>query len=384
MRMTTKSSTQASLRAIRQFVLGPWPIHAVAMWTLLSTVYLSVLWRLFGRQGMFPGVAQVSHGLLIAVAFGLLLPGFVLVPLMLYGRIRHRFVRHAMRSPEYLLTLLVASAIAGIILNFLIHFSPFAMEVLNHPGFIESTLRIFFPLWFISAVLGSVFARIQKESDSANAALQTVVAQRRLLLESEERVRGQVATYLHDRVQTDLVSIGLRIRAAVASGSEVLVADVDDALADLERVRAEEIRGASRQLSPNLEHVTLDAALRDLAKAYRPGMVITIHVSDAAARELARQDQTNRSIGLYRICEQGLLNAAAHGHATECSVHISLTARGEILLELQDNGVGLPTGAITPGMGSTVISAWVEALSGEWSLTPAHVGVTLMASFPGA
>jgi len=384
MRMTTKSSTQASLRAVRQFVLGPWPLHVLATWTLLSTVYLSVLWRLFGRQGMFPGIAQVSHGFLIAVAFGLLVPGFALVPLMLYGRIRHRFVQHAIRSPEYLLTLLVASAIAGIILNFLIHFSPFAMEVLNYPGFIESTLRIFFPVWFISAVLGSVFARIQKESDSANAALQTVVAQRRLLLESEERVRGQVAAYLHDRVQTDLVSIGLRIRAAVASGSEVLVSDVADALADLERVRAEEIRGASRQLSPNLEHVTLDAALRDLAKAYRPGMVITIHVSDAAARELARHDPTRRSIGLYRICEQGLLNAAAHGHATECSVRISLTARGEILLELQDDGVGLPAGAITPGMGSTVISAWVEALGGEWSLTPANVGVTLMASFPGA
>jgi signal transduction histidine kinase len=78
------------------------------------------------------------------------------------------------------------------------------------------------------------------------------------------------------------------------------------------------------------------------------------------------------------------LNAAAHGHATECSVHISLTARGDILLELHDNGVGLPAGAITPGMGSTVISAWVEALGGEWSLKPAHVGVTLMASLPSA
>jgi signal transduction histidine kinase len=182
-------------------------------------------------------------------------------------------------------------------------------------------------------------------------------------------------------VQTDLVSIGLRIRAAVASGSEVLVADVDDALADLERVRAEEIRGASRQLSPNLEYVTLDAALRDLAKAYRPGMVITIHVSDAAARELAHQDQKSCSIGLYRICEQGLLNAAVHGHATECSVHISLSARNNLELEVRDNGVGLPAGAITPGMGSTVISAWAEGLGGEWSLTPANVGVTLMASF---
>jgi len=300
---------------------------------------------------------------------------------MLYWRIRHRFIRHATRSPEYLLTLLVASAIAGITLNSLIRFSPFAMEVLNHPGFIESTLRVFLPVWFISAVLGSVFARIQKESDTAQAALQTVVAQRRLLLESEERVRGQVAAYLHDRVQTDLVSIGLRIRAAVASGSEVLVSDVEDALADLERVRAEEIRGASRQLSPNLEYVTLDAALRDLAKAYRPGMVITIHVSDAAARELAHQDQKSCSIGLYRICEQGLLNAAAHGHATECSVHISLSARNNLELEVRDNGVGLPAGAITPGMGSTVISAWAEALGGEWSLTPANVGVTLMASF---
>ena len=93
--------------------------------------------------------------------------------------------------------------------------------------------------------------------------------------------------------------------------------EIDAALADLERVRAEEVRTASRRLSPHLTRVTLDTALRDLAAAYRPGMTGNVWVAEDAASRLRTSDVT-RATGLYRICEQGLLNAAVHGHATEC------------------------------------------------------------------
>lgn len=384
MSMTTSLSAKSALRAARQFVLGPWPLHNGALWAFLSTMIVAVMWRLFGAQPLIVQETPLSFRVVQIGVVGIVGPAVAIAPLILYRRLRPRFTSRPVTSVEYLLSLLSASLIAAVILKGTLPLFPLSKEVFDQPRLGGTIARTFFLLWFLNATLGAIFARIQVESDTAKAALKTVVAQRRLLLESEERVRGQVAAYLHDRVQTDLVSIGLRIRAAVASGSELLVSDVDDALADLERVRAEEIRGASRQLSPNLEHVNLDAALRDLAKAYRPAMVISIHVSDAAARELARQDQTNRSIGLYRICEQGLLNAAAHGHATECSVRISISAGNDLELEVRDNGVGLPAGAITPGMGSTVISAWVEALGGEWSLTPVNVGVVLSASFPSA
>jgi signal transduction histidine kinase len=185
-------------------------------------------------------------------------------------------------------------------------------------------------------------------------------------------------------VQTDLVSIGLRIRAAVSPGPAEMVSEVGEALADLEGVRADKIRAASRQLSPNLEHVTLEESLRDLSKTYWPAMIVTVSVSESAALELRRGDRVTGSTAIYRICEQGLLNAAIHGNATECSIEVTRTSDDKLVLYLNDDGFGIQEDTLKPGMGMTVISAWVEALGGQWSLQPSPSGTTLMATFPCA
>jgi signal transduction histidine kinase len=51
-------------------------------------------------------------------------------------------------------------------------------------------------------------------------------------------------------------------------------------------------------------------------------------------------------------------------------------------LRLTDNGIGLQGKSVQPGMGSTVISAWVESLQGTWSLEPGVIGLTLTAAIP--
>jgi len=58
--------------------------------------------------------------------------------------------------------------------------------------------------------------------------------------------------------------------------------------------------------------------------------------------------------------------------------------RDEFVLHLSDNGIGAHGEVLQPGMGMTVISAWVEALGGQWSLQPSPSGTTLMATFPCA
>ena len=237
-------------------------------------------------------------------------------------------------------------------------------------------------MWFINAVIGTVFARIRKESDTARQALQTVMAQRRLLLESEERVRGQVASFLHDRVQTDLVSIALRIRATIGQSPDIMTSELTAVISELERVRSQEVRRASRRLSPNLSTISLDAALRDLAESYRHAMNVSIQANHAALDAISFGHDNSRATALYRICEQGLLNAAIHGHATDCSIQVTLTPRDHIVLQLTDNGIGTQGQTLKPGMGMTVIAAWVEALDGQWSLELASSGMTLTATFP--
>ena len=382
--MTANSRASRVGRAIRQFVLGPWPVHVGALWMFLSVMVLGVAWRLFGAQPMIPQQDQLGPRAVSILAVGLLSPGLVLVPLMIYRRIRRRLTVRPVRWPEYLLTMALASAIGGSLLNLILRNSDNYQEVLNHPRLIDTTVRLFVPIVVINAVIGSVFARIQKESDATKKALETVVAQRGLLLESEERVRGQVASYLHDRVQTDLVSIGLRIRAAYSLDAEEMRAELDSALDELERVRSNEVRKASRQLSPTLGHVTLGTALRELADAYLPGMRVTIVESDVINERLHGKDEISRATGIYRICEQGLLNAAVHGRASECLIQLTRSFGDEVVLSLSDNGIGMQGETLQPGMGTTVISAWVEALGGQWSLQPASSGMTLSATFPCA
>ena len=382
--MATRSTFGTALRNVRQFVLGPWTYHVGALWSFMTILVIGVEWRLVGPQPILSVDGTLSVRIVTIVVSGLVGPGFVLVPLMIYKRFRRRWANSPVGSFEYLFTLAVACIIGAVIMDFFLRFEPIAREILNEPRIGDTAIRVFALLWLMNAVIGTIFARIQRESTTAKEALQTVVAQRRLLLDSEERVRGQVAAYLHDRVQTDLVSIGLRIRAAVSPGPAEMVSEVGEALADLEGVRADKIRAASRQLSPNLEHVTLEESLRDLSKTYWPAMIVTVSVSESAALELRRGDRVTGSTAIYRICEQGLLNAAIHGNATECSIEVTRTSDDKLVLYLNDDGFGIQEDTLKPGMGMTVISAWVEALGGQWSLQPSPSGTTLMATFPCA
>ena len=380
--MTSRAAANTRLRAVRRFVLGPWPLHIGALWVILLVMTFTVTWRLAGAQPMVPLTETLAYRVVAILVVAVSFPAVVLVPLMIYLRFRYRWTDSAVSSTEYLVSLALAATIGAAIFNFGLRFEPTARQILNDPRLIDTAIRLFLPVLIFNAVLGTFFARVQEESTRAQDALQTVVAQRRLLLESEERVRGQVAAYLHDRVQTDLVSIGFRIRAAASSGSPETIRQVDDALAELERVRADEVRRASRQLSPNLVNVALDTALRELADSYRPGMTVTISISPQAASRLQGRSEVTRATGMYRICEQALLNSAVHGHASECSIRIVVDDADAYVLEIRDNGVGLAGAPLVPGMGTTVISAWVESLAGEWSLHPSPPGVTLTAVVP--
>ena len=380
--MTTSGRVRAVLLSLRRFVLGPWPLPIGGLWTFLSLMILGTAWRLFGGQPMIPQQDPLATRTVGILAVGLLGPGVVLVPLLVYRGIRRRLTQREVRWPEYLITLVTASAIGAALLNLILRDSQNFQDVLNRPGLIDTTVRILIPVWFINAVIGTVFARIRRESDTATQALQTVVAQRRLLLESEERVRSQVASFLHDRVQTDLVSIALRIRATIGQDPDVMTRELSDVISELERVRSQEVRRASRQLSPNLSTVSFDAALRDLAESYRHAMDVSVQASHAALDAISLRPDTSRATALYRICEQGLLNAAIHGHATECSIQVTLSPEYLLVLQLTDNGLGTHGQPLKPGMGMTVIAAWVEALDGQWSLAPASSGMTLTASFP--
>ena len=122
------------LHAVRRFLLGPWPVRVGALWTFLSVMMLGVSWRLFGPQPMIVQTVPLSQRVLILLVVSLLAPGLVLVPLIVFRRVRARFTDRAMSSAEYLLSLAGACVIGGLVLNSVFRNSPEFQAVLNSPA----------------------------------------------------------------------------------------------------------------------------------------------------------------------------------------------------------------------------------------------------------
>lgn len=127
-------------------------------------------------------------------------------------------------------------------------------------------------------------------------------------------------------------------------------------------------------MSPNLQDVDMATALEELAETWAPGMAIEVVVDGKVPRD------HDLRLGVYRIVEQALLNAASHGHARTCA--ISVQVKDDVVIQVDDDGSGLPDNP-TPGLGSTLIATWCRTLNGSWRWEESPAGgVRLRASLP--
>ncbi len=220
----------------------------------------------------------------------------------------------------------------------------------------------------VSILAGTVYNRIDAQRIHAEELQHLAEQQRRDLLSADEKVRQQVASILHDRFQSELVTSSLALQAIARDSDPVAQSEIEVVIARLDALHAGELRDALLTLGPNLEHVDLQAALRELASQFAPAMHCEISVADRVDfdRDVAPLEILR---GLYRICEQSLINSLKHGQATRAIVAISLNDEG-IELTIVNNGHRLVPQASPAGRGTSVINSWCSALGGTWSLTP--------------
>ncbi len=76
---------------------------------------------------------------------------------------------------------------------------------------------------------------------------------------------------------------------------------------------------------------------------------------------------------LYRIAQEALSNAVRHAHASRIAVELRGND-GELILQVQDDGVGLPAELPTGGMGLRTMAYRVQVLEGELTVGPAPGG----------
>ena len=350
--MTTQS-TVPDRRRWWQYA-GPWPVYPTADALVAALVALSARSFLMSAQ-------SVPMEIFSAAIFGLLL--FVILELA------RRFLPRAVATfPGYLAAILVAVFIATLV-RFAQGYVNDYPDLSTRADIAFAVLRTTVAVLIIQSIIGTLTERLQRQVDATQAALDVVEAQAEALLEADEEVRRSVATLLHDRVQGGLLAACLRLQA-VAQTSPASRAEVDHVIHELEQLRALDVRRAVRTLSPSLKDVDLETAIGEMVEPYLPALAVTVSIPHGAV-----EDSTIR-LGAYRIIEQGLLNAIAHGQAQHVAITIE-SSPGDVVIMVQDDGRGVDPRRAS-GFGTTLIDTWCRTLGGTWQITPGLQGGTVL------
>jgi signal transduction histidine kinase len=363
-----------------RILIGPWPIYPVAV---ILVVLFSLLIRSLVRiQSQPVGAAPVGGmipAVLLVVAVTTVVAGLALcgVP-RLVERVAPLRGRPAGRA-RYVLTLLLICALTALALAAARFGYPDGGPPIQLPPWVvtlNTAIVAVIAVFATNGITGYAVDRLRRQEATIARQLSVVREERLRQLASEERVRAETARFLHDDLQSSLLRASMRL-VEIEGG---LVADEDRralrvAIEEIDRVREDGVRGASRRLSPPLESTGLIVALRELADGHAGVMLIEVEVAAPAAERFRIVAPGDRlALAVYRIAEQGVQNALKHGAATRAVVEVSISPSGAARLVVRANGRP-PGPRPVPGVGSAIISAWLDDVGGAWSLGAAPGGV---------
>ena len=391
------------IRGVVRFMLGPWPFFPWVMFAIgfifwfLQNMQVSLLGRYdscrfvclelpsqfapaisgqYGDEGLrpFDPILVVGNALITSLAIALILWGF--------GRVLPKDAEGCPSRGPYLFALVVAAVVGGLLRIFVLSPVLDASPEILLDGIVPNTARMLLSITVVQSISGMLTLRYARQTAVATAALDTVVAQQRLVVEADERARRNVAEFLHDRVQADLLVVAMELRAVAADVGPSVSERLERSMAEIERIRSTEVRSASRRLSPALGSVGLDTALQELADSWDSALRVRVSF-DSTARALLVQGNAPRDllVAVYRVTEQAILNAAAHGQASRVDVTLAMASPRVLLLAVTDDGRGLPHGTVVRGAGSAIMDAWCTVAQGSWHWARTTRGVRLEATF---
>jgi two-component system sensor histidine kinase UhpB len=218
----------------------------------------------------------------------------------------------------------------------------------------------------------------------AGMELQNRLLQTRIQCVQEEE-RGELARDLHDEVAPFLFAVSADaslIRQHAASGN---LGDVDG--------RAECILTSVNHMQRHLRHVLsrlmpdvlldlgLSGAIETLAhfwKSRRPDIEIALHAN-------ADTLDDRRSAVAFRVVQESLSNAVRHANPTRIDIRIERTDDG-CLVEITDDGAGMPAGAGPKGLGLLGMRERVSAVGGRLNIArgPGSRGTIVQALLHGS
>jgi signal transduction histidine kinase len=247
---------------------------------------------------------------------------------------------------------------------------------------ISLSKNIFFATLLLSlftlALMHKAEKKILGRLERADELVEQLKADREELVNLDEAIRRQTSSFLHDRVQSDLMVVGMKLKSIQGTATDEINEVIDRAITRLENTRSADLKNIIQVLSPNFEAGGLMSSIESLIKQYESNMAVLIQI-DSASETL---DSLNL-LGSYRIIEQGLLNAFVHGPAKNVLVSVTTDSEGKTEIVISDDGPGTDLEFVDSGVGTAVIDSWVGILNGKKTVdtVPGH-GYRLQVVFP--
>ncbi len=234
------------------------------------------------------------------------------------------------------------------------------------------------PLMFVIAVLVAWMADRVDNTAKRYASLFRQASERLLTVEEDERRR--IALELHDGVGQVLTAMTLTLDAAGGSLGPRAKAHRVGAARRMAATALAEVRHLAHRMRPaRLEERGLTAAIRDLAG--QSGFPVRVHV-DPELEPMPALEPT-MTVGVYRIVQEALANAARHSGAPVAHVSIGLRD-SHLVVVVSDEGRGFsPRAAVDPGIGLAGMYERAELLGGALSIQSAEgKGTTVALDLP--
>ncbi|GAA1991293.1 hypothetical protein GCM10009738_84750 [Kitasatospora viridis] len=187
--------------------------------------------------------------------------------------------------------------------------------------------------------------------------------------DSGNAVRRQLQRDLHDgigpmlaavKMQLDSARVLLPIDATAAAALlDKACADANVAVTDVRRLSRELRAGQVGDLVPALSQQA--ARFERATNGHLRVRVVT------RGRGLPRLPDRTASAA-YRIATEALTNTARHARAKHCTISLAAVG-GSLLVEVTDDGIGIPADPFPSGVGLLSMSGRARDLGGDWQLT---------------
>ncbi|CAB4632100.1 unannotated protein [freshwater metagenome] len=195
------------------------------------------------------------------------------------------------------------------------------------------------------AIFAAQFAQLQRKTTTESMA---AVNQQLEILNAALRQelwlnRRRTAAVLHGPVQAALFASAMRLSQTTVPTPELIEEVSQDIQASLEKLNS----------PSNLQGETISSLLGQVVEIWSDVATISVEISEQLEPEIAGQPLASEA--LIEISREFITNAIKHGKATDASLKVSRLDKFRLIVELVDDGQGVPPGA-KPGFGSKLLS----------------------------